>query len=373
MSAMKSGNQIQRIEILDQMRGLALLAIFLVNIPSLSAAITTDTASIISTNDVVNILLNESARPLFAFMFGISLILIYDRLKDKGINPYPTLFRRMLLLFFVGAVHGYLIWSGDILLLYASAGFVLLLFVSLSRTWLLLSALLFWLGYTVGKDLLGFYTAFDFSLEQWLLGWFGSGEKPMGTEHLMGEFSSVVTHLGFFLFGMYAYRMHIFSAVEKRKMISGVLATILLAVGLSGKTALYYNVDSVLVNGLDVFYQFLVTLGMVLIIVLLGATKTIAAQALVPFTAIGKMAFTNYLMQSLVFVSLFSLSGQSIFEELGLWTEPSYYFALGLGISLFIVQMIFSHLWLKMFYYGPLEWIWRIGTHGRYVALRRKN
>lgn len=344
MAPINGKDQYQRIAILDQMRGLALLAIFLANVPGL-AQVNTDGQSSINqaVYDFLSIVLDDSARPLFAFMFGMSLLLIYTKLQNKDVNPYPTLLRRLLLLAFAGAIHGYAVWAGDILLMYAMAGFVLLLFMNLSAKWLITAALLFWLGYTVGIDVINHYSPYEFSLNGFLKHLLlGSGEPPTGAEYLINEFTSMVRHLGFFLFGMYAYRKGLFSFMRGKRTFKWLLTFVFIAVGLVGKTTLYYNNFYSPLGG---FYPFVLTIGMILFIILLGTSRTMISKALLPFSAIGKMAFTHYLLQSLVFVSVFYVSGRSIFPGIGIWTEPTYLFALSIGVILFMAQMIFSHFW----------------------------
>ncbi|EZH65312.1 hypothetical protein DH09_16895 [Bacillaceae bacterium JMAK1] len=364
-------NQHQRIAILDQMRGVALLAIFLANIPGL-AEINKEHPSALNEglNDVLSIILTDSARPLFAFMFGMSLMLIYNRLKEKDMNPYPILLRRFFLLAIVGVVHGYAIWAGDILLMYAMAGFVLLLFTNLSARGLMIAAVLFWLGYTVGTEVVSYFLYGGLSLEDGLKSVLvGSAEPFKGTEYLIIEFSSMVEHLGFFLFGMFAFRKSMFTFISKRRKQMWGFTFLSLVIGLTGKTVLYYNESIQVLNG---FFPFVVTIGMILLIVLWGTSDTAVSKALIPFNSIGKMAFTNYLLQSLVFVCLFRESGRTIFEDVGIWTEPSYIFALSIGILLFVSQMLFSYLWLKQFRYGPFEWLWRMGTYWSFVSIKKK-
>src|SRR5690625_331915 len=365
-------NQHQRIVILDQMRGIALLGIFLANVPGL-ASVNTEDLSLFNEalSDFIAIVLTDSARPLFAFMFGMSLILMYNRSRTKDINPYPMLLRRLFLLALVGVVHGYVIWAGDILLMYAIVGFVLLLFLNRPAKGLITAAFLFWLGYTLGMDMLSHYTSYEFSLKDGLKSLLaGSGESPTGTEYFIIEFSSMVEHLGFFLFGMYAYRKDLFSFIGKLRKPMWLLAVLFFAVGIAGKTSLNRTELS---HPLESFYPFVVTIGMILFIILLGTSRGSISKVLSPFTSIGKMAFTNYLMQSLVFVSLFRFSGRSVFLEMGIWIEPTYAFALSIGVILFVAQMTFSHIWLKKFYYGPFEWLWRMGTYGKIVSIKRKD
>jgi len=371
MTLNNHNGQHQRIVILDQMRGVALLGIFLVNVPGLASVNTEDLSMINEAlSGFLEIVLSDSARPLFAFMFGMSLMLSYNRFKTKDVNPYLLLLRRLFLLALVGAIHGYAIWAGDILLMYAIAGFVLLLFLNRSATWLVTAAFLFWLAYTVGTDVISHYSSYGLSLKEGLKSLLpGLSETPTGTEYLIIEFSSMVEHLGFFLFGMYVYRKDLFSFIRKHRKPMWLLSVLFLAAGIAGKTSLYGNE---LFHPLEGFYPFIVTIGMIMLIILIGTSQMSISKVLFPFTSIGKMAFTNYLMQSLVFVSLFRFSGRSIFVEIGIWTEPTYVFALSIGVILFVAQMIFSHLWLKHFYYGPFEWLWRMGTYGRIVSMKRK-
>ncbi|MFB5660468.1 DUF418 domain-containing protein [Alteribacillus sp. HJP-4] len=363
----------QRIDLLDQIRGVALFAIFLVNIPGLTTVADADPFTINSTLEAtLAIGLQDSARPLFAFMFGISLVLIYDRLNSKSLNPYPTLIRRFGILFIIGAFHGYFVWAGDILLLYASAGFVLLLSLKLSKKWFISLGIIFWLGYSVGLDLLNFYTSLNLPPDEWLKYFLGSKDYPTGTEYLLIEFSSMIDHLGYFFFGMYAYRSGVFSREWRERQQKWTAGIGVLLLGLLGKTGSYFEVDSFWFHHLDDFYSFLVTIGLTLCLLLLGTSRQKISSLLLPFSAVGKLTFTHYLMQSLILVSLFQGSGRTIFIDMGIWKSPSYVFAMSIGLLVFGFQMFISPLWLKAFYYGPFEWIWRMGTHGKWVPLIRR-
>ncbi len=363
--------QTKRIDILDQIRGVALFAIFLVNIPGLASVAEAGPFTINSAlQAVLAVVLEDSARPLFAFMFGISLVLIYDRLRAKDFNPYPTLIRRMGLLFFIGALHGFFVWAGDILLLYAAAGFVLLLCLRLPAKWLLGLGFFFWLGYSTGIDLLTYYTAFHLSPDSWLKDAVNASSYPFGIDYLLLEFSSMIDHLGYFFFGMYAYRSGVFLREWSGRQQKWMISFGLLVLGLIGKAGIYFNVNSFFFHSLDDFYSFLVTIGLDMALFLLGTGSR--KGILFPFAAVGKLTFTHYLMQSLIMVSLFQDSGRTIFIELGIWTAPSYAFALTIGLLLFGLQLLVSPLWLKYFYYGPFEWVWRMGTYGKWVPLLRR-
>ncbi|SDW06430.1 Uncharacterized membrane protein YeiB [Marinococcus luteus] len=374
MTTPQGSAQGPRIDILDQIRGAALFAIFIVNIFGLALvnpANPTWLGTAIETT--VAVVFEDSARPLFAMMFGISLVLIYGRLHTKGTNPYPTLIRRLVILFFVGGLHGYFIWAGDILLMYASAGLVLLICLRLPTNWLLGLAFLFWLGYSTGVDLLDGYTSVQMNPEQWMKDALPPNQTyPTGVEYLLIEWSSMIDHLGYFFFGMYAYRSGIFSrALDDRDRKWRIAAVFLLA-GLLGKAALYAGASSPLVAHLDDVYAFLVSLGVGLGLLLAGTSRKSISNFLIPFTAVGKLTFTHYLLQSVIFVSLFRESGRTFFNGMGIWDPPGYVFALFIGLLVFAAQMLTSPLWLKYFYYGPLEWVWRIGTHMKWVPMIRR-
>ncbi|MDZ5781902.1 DUF418 domain-containing protein [Marinococcus luteus] len=364
----------QRINILDQIRGVALFAIFVVNIFGLALVNPANPTWLGSSIEAaVAIIFEDSARPLFAMMFGISLVLIFDQLHKKGTNPYPTLIRRLVILFFVGGLHGFFIWAGDILLMYASAGLVLLSCLRLPTNWLLGLAFLFWLGYSTGVDLLDGYTSVQMNSEQWMKDALPPNQTyPVGVEYLLIEWSTMIDHLGYFFFGMYAYRSGIFSRAREDRDLKWRFVTLCLLAGLLGKAALFVGSGSPLVAHLDDVYAFLVSLGIGLGLLLAGTSQKSISMFLIPFTAVGKLTFTHYLLQSVIFVSLFRESGRTFFDGMGIWDPPGYVFAFAIGMLVFAAQLLASPLWLKYFYYGPLEWVWRIGTHMKWVPMIRR-
>jgi uncharacterized protein len=80
---------------------------------------------------------------------------------------------------------------------------------------------------------------------------------------------------------------------------------------------------------------------------------------------IGRMAFTNYLMQSLIFGWLFYGYGLGLFDKLGVAA------ALSIGTGVYVLQIAFSAVWLQHYCYGPVEWLWRTAMYGKRQPLRR--
>jgi uncharacterized protein len=99
---------------------------------------------------------------------------------------------------------------------------------------------------------------------------------------------------------------------------------------------------------------------------ILYAVECTSARALLrPFSAIGRMAFTNYIGQSLVFGWLFFGYGLGWFGLL----RPAP--VLALGIAVYVVQVQLSRLWLRHYRFGPIEWLWRTLMYGARQAMRR--
>jgi len=76
-------------------------------------------------------------------------------------------------------------------------------------------------------------------------------------------------------------------------------------------------------------------------------------KLLTPLAAAGRMALTNYLMQTLLSVFVFYGFG------LGLYGAVTVTVGILLTIGIYVIQVIWSNLWLRKFLYGPMEWFWR--------------
>jgi len=84
-----------------------------------------------------------------------------------------------------------------------------------------------------------------------------------------------------------------------------------------------------------------------------------------PLKYAGRMALTNYIMQSFIGLILFSSIGFKLYETL----SPSG--TLLTAITVFIFQIIFSKIWLKYFRFGPLEWVWTCLTYKELLPMKK--
>ena len=92
----------------------------------------------------------------------------------------------------------------------------------------------------------------------------------------------------------------------------------------------------------------------------------IGKKVLSVLAPVGKMAFSNYFMQSLIGNFVFLGAGLGYMEKMG----PVYFTIF--GIAIFIVQVILSSTWLKYFNYGPLEWLWRSATYKKWQPMKKQ-
>jgi uncharacterized protein len=77
------------------------------------------------------------------------------------------------------------------------------------------------------------------------------------------------------------------------------------------------------------------------------------------------MALTNYFMQSIMAITIYYGIGMGLGAKFG----PAFFMPIAIGI--FIIQVIYSKIWMTYFNYGPLEWIWRQLTYGKRLPLRK--
>ncbi|MCS6951119.1 MAG: DUF418 domain-containing protein, partial [bacterium] len=143
----------ERIHALDALRGIALLGILMVNMGTFKGLSTLEilprVESLAQPADqnafwFIQWLFTGKFYPIFAFLFGLGFALQMARLEVRALNPTGIMLRRLLILLLMGALHGLFVWTGDVLLIYALAGMILVLFRSFSPRAVLLWVLGLW-------------------------------------------------------------------------------------------------------------------------------------------------------------------------------------------------------------------------------------
>ena len=394
----------KRIVILDALRGFALLGIVCANFPEFSlwsfmSGETREAIPYSAFDKIVNwllyIFIDGKFYTIFSILFGIGFSIIIERARSRGANGMAIFHRRMILLLLIGVSHMLFLWSGDILTLYAAMGLLLPLFSRCDDKTLLRWALFFLLLPVIVEvfraicgDFLSsaLYDAWwntaaanginEENFATWLR---DATDYPhvfaflcQGAVERMWEFvvgSRYFKVLGLFLIGFYIGRRKIFYHLDENRHF--IEKTFKCGMLLGLPLSLLYAWSSMLSHPLGnvahaVFYFISVyPLGFSYIACLvLLYMKRADLRLWTLFAYPGRMALTCYIAQSLFGIVLFYGIG------FGLGTSVCLLFVILLSISVFAFETFLCALWLRRFRFGPIEWVWRMLTYGKWFSLR---
>jgi uncharacterized protein len=381
---------VERIDAIDVLRGVALFGVLVINIvtvfrvsifeqflPSASTIPAPDRA----VQTLLMLAFEMKALALFSFLFGAGLAIQFERLAS---NPRRTklLARRLAVLLIIGLAHLFLIWNGDILTEYAVAGLVVLPFLWSPR-WLLAASASLLLAVYLVMPLLP--PVVPWPATSWIKGHIIEANQVYGRggfiDILMFRIHEVPAifplhvwifprTVALFLFGMLAWR----TGILRRPAVHRVLLSTVAIAGILVGGGLTVAADEPALLGLPSLgrAQFpldrlaaavLATGYGAAIISLVGSSggKRMLAWA----APLGRMAFTNYLAQSLIFGWIFYGYGLGLFGRAGVTT------ALAIGICVYVAQVMISAQWLKYYRFGPVEWMWRSLMYGSLQPLRQ--
>lgn len=369
--------QSERIHILDILRGFAIFGILAVNIGGFAAPIflpgytppAAATRLDALAHNLVLILAEGKFYTIFAFLFGLGFSVQLARAETKGRDIRSFYPRRLVVLFIIGVLHSILFWTGDILRLYALLGFVLLLFRRRSnRTLLVWAGVFYALSFVLialfggptgsgtaipGYDLVGmargFYTGpsyLDVVVFQAIL-------SPFTFVFLLLAQGASVMAL--FLLGLLAGRAGVFEHLPENRplwrrglwmgLAAGVAGGALLLTDSPWLTSLGYTLSG---PGLAAVY----ICGLSLL-----SLRAAGARLLSPLGAVGRMALTNYVLQSVICTLLFGGFAFGLYERVGAAG------LLAITALIYAAQIPLSNWWLRRYRFGPLEWVWRSLTY----------
>ncbi len=396
----------QRYLILDALRGFALLGICMANLPEFALWIfmsAADQQAIphAGADPLVRFLqfffIDAKFYTIFSLLFGIGFSLILERALAKGVAGVRLFYRRMLLLVLIGLLHIWLLWSGDILLLYACMGLLLPLFAGCSDRRLLQWAA-FLLLLPIVLDAVGDVSGIDWGKPLEALWWqtahaHGIDEQNFSTYlrdadsyaavfqfliqgfvERMWEFVEghrVPKVLAFFLLGYVAGRRRWYARVAEWQCPSRFWQAVWLFVSLSFSwlyawSALNGHPLGRAVHGVFYLLSALSMSGIYIVLFCRLQQRCPSSPVLRWLAAPGRMALSNYMGQSIVGILLFYGIG------LGLGNRFSLLFVELTAVGIFIVQVVLSTCWLSSFRFGPLEWVWRMLTYGKWLSLRKE-
>ncbi|MBC7937176.1 MAG: DUF418 domain-containing protein [Rhizobacter sp.] len=400
----------ERSRILDILRGIALLGIILANYPVISLWVfqgpqvweTMPTAKIDMPLGFFHFaFLDGKFYTLFSLLFGIGFSIILLRSQQKSTNGLAVFYRRLFILLLIGLFHSFFLWMGDILLLYALIGMLLPFFRNVSdknlliiSVTLILSPLLVDALRVISDNKINFSAPLekmtvkmedrigitDDNFSTWLIKHktygellkFNSGEFFMRWQMLIAS-NRPLKVLGIFILGLYVGRKLIYARLEENKVLLKKIRLWGFIIGIP--VSLVYSFVEITGERLPDPKALLNTAAYALSVVPLSLayTSTLSlwylknngSKFLNLFAAPGRMALTNYLLQSVTGICIFYGVG------FGLGAKTGLAYVLLIAIAVYMLQIIYSHLWLKYFNYGPCEWIWRMLTYGKFLKIRK--
>lgn len=405
----------ERLRTLDAVRGVAVMGILLLNIvdfamPGYAAVDPGFYGGSTGWNwwewAIAYVIGDGKFRGLFTMMFGASTVLIAGRALDSGQRPWLVHYARMVTLLILGMIHAYLIWAGDILVLYSLVGMIAFL------GWRQPPRLLFAIGmalllYKASNGLMTYGyladaraavaagTATDTQKADWaefrkqsdpnragiareLAGYRGSWTDASAVRVQTAIFFQTIINriafvdtLGLMLIGMALFRWGFFSGAWSKRAYWLAVAPI----------PLIWAAYVPLVNWLDAtrwspltmtateglqlaLLRPFLSLGYAALVVLFvqsGALTWLADR----LAAAGRMAFSNYLGTSIVCTLIFNGYGLGWYGYLERWQ------CLYVVAGVWLAMLLWSKPWLDRFAYGPLEWLWRSMARGKFQPMRR--
>jgi len=371
-----------------------------------------------------HLVFEEKMMTIFSMLFGAGLVLMDQRAEARGAHIRGVYYRRVLVLLGIGLVHSYLIWMGDILVLYAQCGLLLYLFRNLRPRTLILGgimALLVTIPLTFGmaafvehlkataarvdaqikagetpsardKQLHDTWTeefqeyieptpeiekkSWDKEMAAYRGGYRRIVEYRAPTVFIIQTivpllFGSLFVASGRMLIGMGLMKLGVFSAQRSRHFY---LAMVVLGYGIGTPLMIFDGWEMIRHNfshayGLhggkfyNAYGSVVVALGhvgLIMLIVQSGALGWLTTR----LAAVGRMALSNYLTHSIVCTTLFYGYG------FGLFGHVNRTGLVAIVITIWVFQLLISPVWLKYFRYGPAEWLWRSLTYGKPQPMR---
>jgi uncharacterized protein len=390
--------QTDRIVSIDLLRGLAVLGILIMNIQHFSMP----TAAYINPSAygdltglnkwvwiISHILASGKFMSIFSMLFGAGILLFTQRAELKGLNSAVLHYRRMGWLLLFGLMHAYLLWTGDILVSYSLCGMLVFLFRNKPPTTLIRIAFAFFLVPMLLDCLFAWSIpywpeqAVSSTMESWSpgaeiiehhldvyrSGWLEQMELRvpgaifMQTGYFfMRPFWRVIALM---LLGMALFKWEVLSCGRSSRFYLRMALIGLVAGYMLSGTGVYLNFKDQWTMEFSMFlgaqFNYVGSVGVALgytALVMLLSKSTGYAGIKRMFSAVGRMAFTNYILMTLICTFLFYGHG------LGLYGSVERKLQVIIVLAIWIPIMTISPFWLRRFRFGPLERIWRGLTYG---------
>ncbi|WP_040205260.1 DUF418 domain-containing protein [Neobacillus jeddahensis] len=323
----------KRIDLLDYLRGFALLGIILVNILPLLAVTKPEPHSLDEAYwRFLYLFVEGRFYTIFTFLFGIGLYMFITRALAKGKNGYILFLRRLLVLFIFGLIH-VKFHPGEALTVYAISGLILLPFYKVHRR----INLVFSIAMLITISILSV---------------------------------KIFMVIPLMLLGITAGQYRVFEGIARHLKKVAMFTILMLLLSIIGLSYQYQHAPQIVGTAtmaeIQPFFAIGVTIGPIVSAFYVGAfillvQRPFIQKLLAPLKSYGRMAFTNYVTQT----ALILLIGRilPVFHPLT---------SLYLCLAIYVIQLMFSMIWLRFFKFGPLEWLWRALTYWELPPLLNK-
>ena len=409
----------ERLALLDTLRGFALCGVFVSNVnmwfsgrafltrPQLDAALANASFLDTAMAQIFTALVSGKFITIFSFLFGLGFAVQLGRAEERGASIVPVYSRRLVVMLLMGLTHLFLLWYGDILSTYAVLGFgLLLLRKRTDRTLLILAVVLCFIWPIIGMAILRLPQLLADTPEAAAAIAKAAGERSAavrtqaltafsggswwdvvkgGGNYYVRDFlpmilATMLATFGRFVLGLVAGRRRIFHDAPQHLrlfrrllgwgLVAGVIGS---GIGLVFQQLMLRKVltPETLPTWLPYVMAPLRHLGELGFAAVYVSSITLLFQhatwqrLLGVLAPVGRMALTNYLSQTVISLLVFYGYGLGQITKLG----PAACF--GLCLAIFAVQVLWSHLWLSRFRFGPAEWVWRSLTYGKAQPMRR--
>lgn len=315
--------QNQRIETVDYLRGVAFIGITFTNIFQNTSIVSTDTNAHFSS--FIHTFMVSKFIYIFMFLLGLSSALLMSNLKKRGERANLIYIRRFSILLLIGVTCIFIGGpAGGLFIMYAIYGLIGFIFHRMPP---MINIIVF-----IAIAILTGLTRNMVSVEGEL-----TNNQIVSLVSMLSEFSMVI--LGIFL-GQVSF----FNHLQRCKGLLATTATLLLFLT-------YYSYGSS-----NNFNSLVMSLFYIVCFTLLSMVPVVRSMfsCLIAF---GRMSMSNFIVHTSI-VYYYLENGKFLFLTY-----------LGIGLSLIVIQIIYSNIWLKYFRMGPVEWIWRIGIYGKKVRV----
>ncbi len=396
---------VNRITSIDILRGFALLGILVMNIQSFSmpgAAYLNPTAYgdlaglNLYTWLVSHIFADQKFMSIFSMLFGAGVCVFAERAAAKTGYSAALHYRRTFWLLLFGLIHAYALWYGDILVAYALCGFWVYLFRNRSAKALLITGMIFASVSSI------FYLMTGFSMDHFpadataqiiqawspdqellnaeIAAYQGSWLQQMPFRSAEAFFLQSFVFLsvfvwragGMMLIGMALYKWGILSAGKnarfywKMLVVNAALGLAIIIIGLTRNFEQNFSMEYSMYIGSQFNYWGSIFMAMAYVaLVLLIIQGKVLVSLQHRLSAVGRTAFSNYILQTVICTLIFYGHG------LGLFGEVQRYQQILIVIAIWILQLWIAPLWLARYRFGPLEWVWRSLTYWKRQPMKR--